>query len=393
MTEVFPFPKRFPELPFALLVLLYMPLGLILVFVRFFVLLHAILLSYMLPKGSSLRSVVLRCMGAVLGTFISVKRDKASASHLTIVSNHPTLFDHAVLDMVLPNYSPYSHLFHWAHGYAKIAQSNENDIDIRNLLMASAFPFHFLPEYVPTGCCDLLLNFPPVPFNLDRVQPVAISATRPLPIGLTCHPVVWWRELFWHLFVPYTHYRVQLLSTARRTDDESSAQFAQRLRRALADALNARLAPLTANDLRKQLQAAAQADAERPQQDPRLQLMMSQVAEVLPHAPAARIEAELRRTRDVDATIASLLEESAEVMLLPPPPGGLRHRAMPGSSPTPASAVCGGADSCVPPSEYKTHADSFEKSSTARQTSLLDRKRDFVANARRQYLARQARAT
>ncbi|KAF0302026.1 Ancient ubiquitous protein 1 [Amphibalanus amphitrite] len=112
-----------------------------------------------------------------------------------------------------------------------------------------------------------------------------------------------------------------------------------------------------------------------------LQRMAGQVKEVLPRVPLATIMTDLKRTRSVDQTIANLLE--GVVRYVPEPAAAAAAGPAAGAAAGPAGApLRPGA------TDLHTGADTFSRTSAGRQLSFEERKRRLLENARRRYIER-----
>ncbi|VDP92168.1 unnamed protein product [Echinostoma caproni] len=58
-------------------------------------------------------------------------------------------------------------------------------------------------------------------------------------------PINWVSELVWQLFTPFTHYTVTYLEPMSRLADENGAEFAERVRNAIAHQLGIPTSPMT----------------------------------------------------------------------------------------------------------------------------------------------------
>ncbi|CAL8078957.1 unnamed protein product [Calicophoron daubneyi] len=242
--------------PTGLLLAPYLPLGALIVVLRTVIYLDAILASLILSSFYPVKRFVLRVMCIVLGWIIWVKDEKRSPKPLPIISNHVTLFDHLILHVSLDCVSPHRHVFHW---YSTFISTGPKPMpDVKESIEAST-PLHLLPEGTPTPLCNVILPFNTEWFDsIEKVQPVALKVSRIFPIKLVKYPVNWLWEFVWQLFTPFTCYYVEYLEPVGRLPQESTIDFAERVRGSIATALKASLSELKADDLVKKIEGAIQ---------------------------------------------------------------------------------------------------------------------------------------
>eukprot|EP00731_Ephydatia_muelleri_P020441 Em0013g168a len=257
------------------------------------------------------------------------------------------------------------------------------------------------PEFHPTNGCSILLPFSLWPFVLEQsVQPLALSATRffgPSLVGVrsrglpdeNCCWKQWMVDLFWTLFSPLTVFHIRMLPAVHKNGETDTAEdFCRRVEQEVARALGLTVSTVTPADFKKWLSQppasqpsspsqatiapqgpviSAAEFASLPQSYPSgIEVMVQQVATVLPHVPHNVIRKDLLATRSVDVTVANILE--GHVTFVP---------------------VSQGAPTTPPPAKPSSQG---RPSSLQRHASLEERKKALVAEARQRYLEKHTTA-
>ncbi|XP_038071334.1 lipid droplet-regulating VLDL assembly factor AUP1-like [Patiria miniata] len=414
----------------GILLLLYMPLGLILTVLRIFLGFHVFIISCLLPRSWLIRRVVLRVMCLFLGLAISheglEKRDRAAK---VIVANHVSVFDHVTIGLVIPSVVPnvwsLPAFMTWALGYTEMgAREGRRTLlqTLKTYFASNTLPITSLPEGAMTNGKVGLLKFSTWPFDLgEAVQPVILRVRRPL-LGVNVESIgsSLWKDIFWFLFVPFTHFHVRLLPSQRRAESETVEDYSRRVQGIMADELGTKVTPFTSADKAEYIKRSYvyQPEASTPQPTPQqrtpsppsttprsqavpptptepttpgdaavatrsdeddkqLRRMVQQVNEVLPHVSEAAIRRDLEKTNCVDTTITNVLE--GKIPSEPPEtPERIEQEEVGGASAPSPSAPS--------PSSLKFAAPSFGRSSEARQMSYQERKEALFQKARRHYV-------
>ncbi|KAL5022030.1 hypothetical protein ScPMuIL_001185 [Solemya velum] len=158
--------SRFPSGLDLLPIILYIPIGLLLVLVRVFILIHTVIISCLLPR-CYFRACVLRTMYGVLGLQVLVVEDPKTVKNAKIlVSNHVSPLDHCVIDQVRPNIQPdywdMHSVWKWIFGYKDMGVSKGHDVfeeNIKKHCAESDIPLLFHPERTTTSGRVGLLKF------------------------------------------------------------------------------------------------------------------------------------------------------------------------------------------------------------------------------------------
>ncbi|XP_043222558.1 lipid droplet-regulating VLDL assembly factor AUP1-like [Amphibalanus amphitrite] len=381
--------KRLPSGLPLLLCLLYTPLGLCLLVVRFFISAQALLAFTVLHSDSPLRSFVVRVMSAVLGVVVRTDPDhRPDGRPRLLLANSVSCLDPLALQLATSCDSGCAAGTWSVVQYALRQRVLASPEAVQQFLAAEGRSLLLQPEGANTSGRAGLLKFSPqnVPTTLE-VQPVAIRAQR-LPLAdvsvstLTSSAL---SDLLYFLFVPGTLFTVSFLKPIKMEEGEAIAEFLERVR--LAIALHLKITPtkFSAGDKAELVKRETFVAAPRPPRPAgvgaELQRMAGQVKEVLPRVPLATIMTDLKRTRSVDQTIANLLE--GVVRYVPEPAAAAAAGPAAGAAAGPAGApLRPGA------TDLHTGADTFSRTSAGRQLSFEERKRRLLENARRRYIER-----
>ncbi|XP_072296014.1 lipid droplet-regulating VLDL assembly factor AUP1 [Eucyclogobius newberryi] len=388
--------RRFPKDPLILLLLLlYSPIGICLLFIRIFIGVHVFLVSCALPE-CFLRRFIVRIMCAVLGMNVRQKNPRSRDKNTKLfVCNHVTEFDHNVLSLLTPCNTPHlegsTGFVCWARGFMEIHESSASaalgDALRRYCSTDGTAPLLLFPEESTSNGRKGLLRFSSWPLSLtEPVQPVAVRVSRPF-IALSIPECSWLVELMWTFFVPFTDYYVSWLSPVSRQDGESAQEFADKVQELLAAELGLAATKFTKADkaehMKRKRHAAPQAQTSvRPgsiglgfiqslgTDERRLAKMAQQVKDVLPHVPLNVITKDLAKTNCVDTTITNLLENKEETLEA--------------SGTSAFSSALGSFSSSAP--TIKPAAKAFGKSPVDRHLSLQERKEALYEFARRRYI-------
>lgn len=137
----------------------YFPFGVLLMFIRLFLGLHAFVVSCILPKSWPLRSGVLRILCSILGIVVTQENvEKRSEQAKVIVSNHVSPTDHTAISLVLPceipNVWPIPKLLQLLLGYKNLGADQGRDVLIqtsREYCQSSVYPLLTFPEGAMTN--------------------------------------------------------------------------------------------------------------------------------------------------------------------------------------------------------------------------------------------------
>nr|XP_022289577.1 ancient ubiquitous protein 1-like [Crassostrea virginica] len=392
--------NRIPDSRTKLMTALYFPFGVALVIIRLFITLHALLVTCILPKSAA-TSFILKTIFGVIGIQVFIQEDRRKDKNAkVIVSNHVSNLDHMIIDFIIANITPdivgLSSFMQWLTGFRDFGSSKGTDVleeNIRKFVRESKFPVLLHPEKATTNGTGLL-KFMPFPFSLGKVQPVAIQATRwPNTLAVTTLTSNIYQDFLWSLFVPYTIYKVKLLPEEECNEGESEEEFAERVRRNMAECLGVPLTEFTWSDKQDLIKRLEEEEARRQEQqkkssqrpigslssnrsvsDPELQRMMQQVLDVLPDTPASIILQDLEKTREVDLTITNILEGKVSKE---------NNKASQASDSLLYIRKKINVD--IAPSHQKYGDTTFHSVATSRMLSLEERKQIMLETARQRY--------
>ncbi|KYN04605.1 PREDICTED: ancient ubiquitous protein 1-like [Cyphomyrmex costatus] len=319
--------SRFPSDWRLLLVILYTPIGFVLVLLRLLVVLLSWLLASLLPDCNSLRTFLSYGIRIAFGIVIKIDtenepRDKQSR---IIIANSVSVLDHFALrrttQTVIPSVWELPTALSNALGIQKMNMNNKETLiaNIKQFLSTSTYSVSVQPEFGTTNNQVALLKFNSWPFSIETsVQPVAIKASRPelVPVQLTSLASTRLTEVFWFMFVPYTVFTLKYLKIRRNSDHEI---LVREVEKDIADALRLQTCSHTVSDkieYEKRYRTRILSNARPTRNTPNsqvihsieIQRMVHQVSEVLPFVPHNVILRDLMKTRNVDVTIANILD-------------------------------------------------------------------------------------
>lgn len=407
--------NRFPDGGALLLLMFYIPCGLLLVIFRLFFGLQLLLVMSILPKESFIKRILFRVSSAILGIAVTQEgcENYSKGQHKVVISNHVTALDNVAIETVLPSTMPFSKcdcpwLIKWVLGYHDFdSEKDRENMDnrIKEYLQGSSLPLLVFPEEQITNGKRGLMKFNPWGFEFsDTVLPVLISVRRPLIVQIPAHVLEsgWWQDFFWSMFVPYTHYHIRVLPPVESKGDDVCSG----IQKQMASALGVVATSYSSEDVSElikqiKLQAAqaksqsqqpkpAQTSRTSPNQDPhnaspntrltsRLTHMVQQVKEVLPQVPSTAIVGDLSRTHCVDTTITNILE--GRVSYVPEKENNKVESSRDiKSTPTRLS------NETTP---TKPQTITFSRSSEERQKLLNQRKAMMLESARRRFTSKE----
>ncbi|EDV22916.1 uncharacterized protein TRIADDRAFT_58610 [Trichoplax adhaerens] len=384
-------PSRFPNDIRLIFLLLYGPIGLVLLILRLAVYLQLQLAAHFIPcYYGSIRRFILQSISAVCGMLVHCSgRHQLSSNNKVIVSNHVSVMDATVLNTTLQVNRSYSKDYY---------PSREEFLKACKSKTELSQPILLFPERTISDGKSLL-EFCDWIFETEHsVQPIVIKATRPFLgyVRLTTRTSNRWEDLLWHFFVPYTFYDIRILPVLSKDANESNDKAIFRLRKEISEALNLRSDPivseqssLSASQIKKQADdgvinsdnpqtevvqpVTPQKDSSKspktttPTRDTRLAKMVQQVQDVFPQVPYDVIQKDLAITKNVDDTIAKILDGRIKYTPVTPPKKTENNEIS------------------TSPNRSLFSSKNFGRSSSERLTSLLDRREALIERARKNY--------
>ncbi|XP_024870612.1 ancient ubiquitous protein 1-like [Temnothorax curvispinosus] len=343
--------SRFPSVWGLLLVVLYSPVGFVLVLLRLLVVLLLWLLASLLPDCNSLRAFLSYGIRIAFGIVVKIDpesepRDKQSR---IIIANNASVLDHFALrratETVVPSVWELPTALSNTLGLQKMNMNSKETLiaNIKQFLSTSTYSVAVQPEFSTTNNQVALLKFNSWPFSIETsVQPVAIKASRSelVPVHLTSLASTWLTEVFWFMFVPYTVFTLRYLKIRRNSDHEI---LVREVEKDIADALGLQTCSHTVSDkteyekrYRTRILSSARPNRNTPNSQVihsiEIQRMARQVSEVLPLVPHNVILRDLMKTRNVDVTIANILDGIVTYTPEPNPPAQSSVTSSSGSS-------------------------------------------------------------
>lgn len=320
--------SRFPSGWRLLLVILYSPVGVLLALLRLFVTLQLWLFASLLPDCNPLQTFLSYGISFAFGIIVkfdseSELRDKQSR---IIIANNVSVLDHFAIhrttETLIPSVWELPAALSNALGLQKMDMSSKEILiaNIKQFLSTSTYSVAIQPEFGTTNSKVALLKFNSWPFSIETsVQPIAIKASRPefVPVHITSLASTWWTEVFWFMFVPYTLFTLKYLKIRRNPDHEA---LVREVERDIADALGLETSPHTVSDKTEyekryrmeMILSNTRSNRSTPNSQvihsTEVQRMVRQVSEVLPLVPHNVILRDLLKTRNVDVTIANILD-------------------------------------------------------------------------------------
>ncbi|CAJ1058352.1 lipid droplet-regulating VLDL assembly factor AUP1 [Xyrichtys novacula] len=396
--DMFDFHRLPRDTVIFLLLLVYFPVGICLMFIRIFIGVHVFLVSCALPE-SFIRRFIVRIMCSVLGMHVRQRNQRSRDKNTKLyICNHVTDFDHNIINLLTPCNTPQlegsTGFVCWARGFMEIHSASVQGTMTESLQRYCSSdgipPLLLFPEEDTTNGRAGLLKFSSWPFSLtDSIQPVALRVTRPL-VALNTPESSWLMELLWTFFAPCTVYHVSWLPSISRQDGESMQEFAKKVQELLASELGVVSTKITKADkaehIKRKRHTAPQTSAHvRPASiglgfmvqslgtdDHQIVRMAQQVKDVLPHVPLNVITKDLAKTNCVDATITNLLENKDETQM---------EATETSTESSKNSSFSSGSAPTIKPA-----AKSFGKSPVDRHLSLQERKEALYNFARRRYI-------
>lgn len=376
----------------------YFPFGICLVIVRIIVSFLLFIIANILPRLSTVRCITLRILYTILGIIIKEEGLHFRDPKATIlISNHVTVFDHIVIDLISPCILSVSwelpQFLQYVLGFKKHERSEElldsNQLDLKNSVLV-------FPEGATTNGHRGLLKFVNWPISSNQyVQPIILKVYR--PAGVNISPSIigssWCSDLFWMFFVPFTWFDIRYLPVMIQKDDnQSSEEFSLSIQSVMAQELNIVPTSYTVNDKNnyaKHLLAAQiipqqsniSSRTVHASQNTNLNIMSQQVKEVLPYVPLNVIEQDLAVTGNISMTINRILE--GNVLYIPEP-------EISGESKSIQSSVSQTSRNTLSSQFPSTASKTFGKTPEERMLSYQERKRQLISNARRRYLQKHA---
>ena len=257
-----------------ILLLLYFPLGVVLLVLRIVVGFPLACLLSLLPLPRSVHTVLLRYELLILfGIYVRVKGSPSSEARI-FVPNHISEFDavaiRCVLDPVIFAYSMYEdmwwlkctpvHIFRMV--FVPPVSRTEGNVAGRDLvakkiddiIQNSDQSILVFPEGGLTNTPTGLLQFHKHTFGLGvKMQPIALTTWSPLPIYIDSAYASFLNNFLCVVFTPFQSFTVQFLPVMESTDSESGLSFSRRVMHEVSKHLGVLSTPFLYSDKKKWL--------------------------------------------------------------------------------------------------------------------------------------------
>lgn len=320
--------SRFPSGWRHTSLLFYTPVGLLLVLIRSLAALQIWVLASLLPDCNTLRVFFNHALRFVFGIVIKTdsETETPDVESRIIIANNASVLDHFALYKVTGALSPSVWKLPIAlsnsMGLQEMDMSSKDALvsNIKQFLSATKCKIALQPEFSTTNSRIALLKFNSWPFSIEHsVQPIAIKTWRPefVPIRLTSLASTWWLDVFWFMFVPYTVFIIKYLKNKKNTDYEV---LLREVEKDIANALGLQTSSYTVSDkaefekrcIMERINSRRLNRRTSPNSqimhNVEIQRMVRQVSEVFPLVPHNVILRDLLKTRNVDTTIANILD-------------------------------------------------------------------------------------
>lgn len=318
--------SRFPSGWHLVSIFLYTPVGLLLVLLRLLTALQLWLLATLLPDCNNLRIFLSHGFSFAFGIVVKIPEGEVkNKQSRIIIANNVSVLDHFVLYKATQALSPsvweIPTVLSNALGLQMMDMTNKGTLiaSIKQFLSTSKCSIALQPEFGTTNSRVALLKFNSWPFTIETsVQPVTIKAWRPefTSIHLSSLASTWWTDVFWFMFVPYTVFTIKYLKIKQNTDSEI---LVREVEKDIATSLGLQTSSHTVSDkaeFEKRCIIEKTQNRRFNRSSPNsqvihsieIQRMVRQVSEVLPLVPHNVILRDLLKTRNVDITIANILD-------------------------------------------------------------------------------------
>ncbi|XP_062501050.1 lipid droplet-regulating VLDL assembly factor AUP1-like [Corticium candelabrum] len=362
--------------------IVYFPVGVVLLVLRLFLSMQLFIIATILPKSSRIRRLALRGSSFVLGLFVTVEgQEKRNDNCNVVVCNHVSVMDHCALETVLPAYQATqlsqqtTVSWFWSGKTFGVSDRHEDVLDrvTEYCQTEGSTPLLFFPESTITNGRVGILKFSCQAFKIGvPIQPVSVMIHKPsfLPIAVSTVDSSRLADFLWGLFSPVSVYHIKILPVIEPVSGDIPENFAEKTQIVIADSVQLKA---TQFQLRDKLDIISQVHGLlSTRSDSRLVGMVKQVKEVLPHVPNDVIQRDLQRTRCVDTTISNIVEGTIQFS-----PEAVPSSAQSRLPSSPVKAIA---------SDRKKLGSLQPKPAPYRPLSLKERKKAFIEDARRRYL-------
>ncbi|RNA35589.1 ancient ubiquitous 1 [Brachionus plicatilis] len=363
------------------LFVLYLPIGLALLIIRFVLLLLLYTVATAVPSLNT-NPKFINLVSLVLGIFTQTDSVTSTKdfirSEQIFVSNHITCFDHISIKSLLNKIYSVESADYLNKESFFLAQILKQSISAKKIDSFSKQILYFPEKLATNGTFKLLkFDFGCIKDSPMDIKPICLRCSRPFPFStLSVNPIESNQliNLILFLFSPVTIFKVDFsLEKQSRQSDEPIERFAQKVGQSIASKLGLNLCDFDSQDFESvwnqhQNQAEAKND-----QNGRLAL---QIKQILPDVTIETIEQHIRLSSslDIDTVMASILDSDSQESSL------LRSESTP---------VVNQPRLVLPSSK----SNIFPTRKERKNISFEERKFELVNEARKRYLSRDYNQT
>ena len=246
----------------TLTLIVYLPVGILLMLLRFIVICLLYVCVHVAPSLQN-NSVFVRFVSLTLGVFSVCtyynRQSIAKKSNKIYASNHVTCLDYVAIKCgaIDTSYNE-NHSFNRSvnNDYSRVSMFFTKILQQNQSVKSNKLNFIYFPESMATNGCHALLRFD---FNLFEMPDSSYSC---VPVCVRVHrPLFAFSVNYIHsndlvntllsLFLPFTVYKVDFLSEQFVNENETSKQFAERVRVTIASHLKVNRSDLSHEGLRQ----------------------------------------------------------------------------------------------------------------------------------------------
>jgi ancient ubiquitous protein 1 len=244
-----------------LLLVMYIPLGILIVVIRICLLFIWGIIFLMMPSTKQFKQIFCKGAAAIIGILYKFNNEYHISSLATpprfVVSNHSYTFEFIAF---ITRYwclltARKSVLDHWLLARTAILV----DIVVVNNLKSqytdvakTPYPIFVFPEGATTNGRVGLLKYNPLIFSYgESILPIATKISRPLPIAFCTLHFSLITDFLWLLYSPWTLFEYTILPVQKILPGESPEEFAKRVQVITADTLRLIATDFTAEDKKK----------------------------------------------------------------------------------------------------------------------------------------------
>uniref|UniRef100_A0A0N4ZYH6 Ancient ubiquitous protein 1 n=1 Tax=Parastrongyloides trichosuri TaxID=131310 RepID=A0A0N4ZYH6_PARTI len=252
----------------------YLPIGLVILFLRLCLGIQMFLVACLLRKSSTIRSAILRVYAILMGIVVVNKGPLEHWDNKTrlMVANHVSAIDHFAIELsqscTLPSIWDIPNFIRWTLGYVDLGAKKGREEFVKQVkaylsnkpdecnATDTSLPLLSFPEGCITNGNKGLLKFSSWPFEVsDTVQPIALTLHRPIfsQFKSTIIGSPWWEDVIFFMLLPVSIIHINWLSPMHKKPDETSEEFADRCSSVLSAYLEIEKTPFTSSDVNEAL--------------------------------------------------------------------------------------------------------------------------------------------